>query len=909
MSTALDPTLQGLDACGCCEGTDAQTPAGVANRPGLGAVAYRAGTHATFLASMKAALSAAARPALRGLSARDDDFSVALLDAWATVADVLTFYNERIAAESWLRTATERRSVLELARSIGYELNPGVAAATWLAFTLEDAPGAPERVAVRPGTRVQSVPGPGELPQTFETTAALDARPGWNELVPRPTRPQDLGRGATGAWVRGTATLLEPGDAVLVVGDERLQAPGSERWDFRILREVAPDAAAGRTWLGWEPGLGHGLDGVEKPTVDPGTNPRLYAFRQRASLFGHNAPDYRLMPESARRMFEGLEPRDTPTARQWPGFEVAVTDDNEIDLDQPYPQLLPDSWMVLSRAGYQELYRIVRVREGARADFALSGKTARVQLDAREHLSWFGLRNTVAFIRSEELALAEEPIPEPVMGDRVELDRGILPLEPGRVVLVRGRRARVRLAAAAELHPATGTGTVPLSPGESLLLMAAPVPAPAATGSFHLRVRTAHGDEGTAAVPAGGWSYLPAAEEDEVAAEAAEVFETRTGDPEHTLVLLTRPLAGAFDRADARLPANVAPATHGEAVAERLGSGDGTREWQRFVLRQAPLTHVPDPSPRGGASTLEVRVGELAWTEVPTLHGRGPRDRVYTTRRQDDGATVVQFGDGRTGARLPTGRENVGAAYRKGIGRVGNVRAGQLSLLMTRELGLRSVGNPLPASGGTDPQEIEQARENAPLTVLTLDRIVSLRDYRDFARSFTGVAKAHAVWVWDGDRRGVLLTVAGPGGDAVPAGGPVQTGLLAAAASSGDAHVPVRVLSYVPLRFRLAATVRREPEHLAEAVLAAVEAALRERFSFAARGFGQRVALSEVAAAIQDVPGVRSVDVDLLYVGEASGFSSSLDAPVPRPGTRADAAAPAALLVLELRPGDVAVRD
>ena len=39
----------------------------------------------------------------------DDDFTIALLDAWATVADVLTFYQERIANESYLRTATERR--------------------------------------------------------------------------------------------------------------------------------------------------------------------------------------------------------------------------------------------------------------------------------------------------------------------------------------------------------------------------------------------------------------------------------------------------------------------------------------------------------------------------------------------------------------------------------------------------------------------------------------------------------------------------------------------------------------------------------------------------------------------------------------------------------------------------------
>ena len=57
--------------------------------------------------------------------------------------DVLAFYQERLANESFLRTATERRSILELARLIGYQPSPGVAASTWLAFTLQEAPGLP----------------------------------------------------------------------------------------------------------------------------------------------------------------------------------------------------------------------------------------------------------------------------------------------------------------------------------------------------------------------------------------------------------------------------------------------------------------------------------------------------------------------------------------------------------------------------------------------------------------------------------------------------------------------------------------------------------------------------------------------------------------------------------------------
>src|SRR5688500_18276849 len=107
--------------CGCCSGVTARTPLHVENRPGLSAIPYRVGTHADFLVSMIAALTDAGRPRLAGLTTRDrDDFSIALLDAWAVAADVLAFYSERLANESYLRTARERISLQELGRLIGF---------------------------------------------------------------------------------------------------------------------------------------------------------------------------------------------------------------------------------------------------------------------------------------------------------------------------------------------------------------------------------------------------------------------------------------------------------------------------------------------------------------------------------------------------------------------------------------------------------------------------------------------------------------------------------------------------------------------------------------------------------------------------------------------------------------------
>ena len=192
------------EACACDGGVTSLTPASLANLSGRSALAYRVGTHGSFTATMRAAL--ARQAALAGLTTRkEDDPSIALLDAWAAVLDVLTFYQERIANEGYIRTATEQRSVLELARAIGYELNPGVAASAFLAFTVDETEGSPAAVTLEAGTKVQSVPGQDELPQIFETTETFDARRDWNTLTPQAAERLEPRIGTTTISLQGTA--------------------------------------------------------------------------------------------------------------------------------------------------------------------------------------------------------------------------------------------------------------------------------------------------------------------------------------------------------------------------------------------------------------------------------------------------------------------------------------------------------------------------------------------------------------------------------------------------------------------------------------------------------------------------------------------------------------------------------
>ncbi len=387
-------------------------------------------------------------------------------------------------------------------------------------------------------------------------------------------------------------------------------------------------------------------------------------------------------------------------------------------------------------------------------------------------------------------------------------------------------------------------------------------------------------DRAVTALPAGRRLLLAGtdATTGEAVSEEVTLDHVESGGGASTLVLTTVP-AHSYLLASLAIHANVARATHGESVDEVLGGGNAGAPFQRFTLRQPPLTYVRNEHAEGGAaSTLDIRVNELLWQEVPSFYGRGPTDRVFVTHRDDEGSTAVLFGDGVNGARLPTGQENVRATYRKGTGLGGNVRTGQLSTLLTKPLGIKDAINPAPAVGGDDPEPRDAARDNAPLTVLTLDRVVSLRDYEDFARAYAGIAKALATWSWDGERRGVFVTVAGADGATVA--DDVIDLLAGSIRDKGDPHVPLRVASFRPATFTTAFHLATDPVFEKATVYASVVDGLRDAFGFRARAFGQPVALSDVIATIARVAGVVGVDVDTLARTDGVG-GSGLDDPLP----------------------------
>jgi hypothetical protein len=880
----------------------------------LSALSYRIGTHATFLETMQARLSSSDFPSLAKLTSREaDDAALALLDAWATVGDVLTFYQERIANEGYLRTATERRSVLELARLVGYQPRPGVAASVYLAYTID--PNYKEDTVIPAGSRSQSIPGPGESAQSFETSEDLKARAQWNNLRPRMKQPQteeSIHRGDdkwAHVYLKGISTNLKPNDPLLI--DFGTGPPV-----FHRVREVVPDAVADHTRVILQsPSVGglatttaarnkNRLDLIESLTLPPSIPPansrklvrnlneqfggkknddndgddndvsqrrktlntneasyatskvftpslretltsasanaqvtpsneiKIYALRVKASLFGHSAPrEPRYEPAT---ISSGGDEVHNPNAgnlqrQPWPEWVPAADEDAKVlFLDTDYDKILSGTPIVVEQMGAAAVvYSDIAVNALSRTAYGISGKTTKITLkqewwNPRPENDITPIRTTTVYAQSEELTLAEEPIVQPICGgtdDLIELDGFYEGLEAGRWVVVSGER---------ELD---GTSGVRFSELSML-----------ATVSQSVQMQS-----------------------QQISRDGDTTTPTRIplpGDKTHTFIKLAEPLAYCFERAAVTIYGNVVLATHGETRTESLGNGDGSKPLQQFILKQPPLTFVAAANPAGVDSTLKVYVNDVQWHESNTLLELSSKDRRFVTQTDDEGKTAVIFGNGREGARLPTGIENVRAVYRNGIGKGGNVKAEQISLLSTRPLGAKEVINPLPASGGADREGRDQARKNAPLAIMALDRLVSVQDYEDFARVFAGIGKARAAELSDGRRQIVHLTIAGADDIPIETHSDLYRNLTAALRRFGDPYQAFRIDLRELQLLVLSARVRIHPDYLWEKVEPRIRATLLDTFSFERRELGQDALLSEAISAMQHVTGVEYVDVD-----------------------------------------------
>ena len=836
------------------------------------------------------------------------------MDASSVVLDILTFYQERLANESYLRTATQLYSLNQLSRLIGYRPSPGVSASVYLAFNLSAAPGLPPNpttaaVSIPAGTTVQSVPAQGQTPQAFQTSAVILAKPDWNKLAVQTGTPWTPNSGDTSVYLQGTATQLNPGDAFVIVGDERAgsQATGSpsdptnNNWDVRIVSSVTPDPINGRTLVTWSEQLGGSGSSPAQ------ANPKFYALRQRAALFGYNAIKPIMLSHDVRHSLyhAGLLNKNWPPDWLFGQDDVTsqtLASERLVDLDNVYSKVVPGGWIALihptgdysrTPAGFVSLFAIEQVSTISRSDYSLSAKITRLLTDSNSATEsqltndYAATRTVTALAQSELLAAAEKPLDYPLYGTVIDLEAVRDDLAAIQAMAVTGANPQlvVKPGVTVTFNPYDGSGSVTLGPGATLTLMQPPptvfntdgsIPDwSGLTDSAPLVVADSIGRLGAAQAALSSLAVAPAPANAPVVQEAALVTSVSqipasqsagAITPARTRIVLAAPLLNCYDRTTTTLNANVGAATAGSPVTELLGSGAAATPNQSFTLKQGPLTYVQAQTPDGRASSLQVTVNGAAWTLVPTLYDQSPQAQVFTTTNLTGGKAMVVFGDGVEGSTLPTGQNNIIANFRVGIGAAGNVGAGSITTLVDRPVGVSGVTNPLPAMGGQDPQTVSQIQACAPMSVQTLGRAVSTTDYQNFAATFAGIAKATALWIPSGFYRGVFLTVAAAGGSALPPGNLTLGNLTASLRAFGNPAIAVSVVSFWETLFGLEADLAVDPAYSVDLVQAAVTALLNTTYSFPNRGFGQGVSGDELAALIQGVAGVVAVNVKAVRV-------------------------------------------
>ena len=199
-------------------------PRAIHNLPGLDTIEYRPGDYASFRQALLSGLPG--EQALgRWQPSAEGDLALQLLEWWAYLADVLTFYNERIANDSYLRTAQHSASVKRLVGLLGYRPRPALGATGKLSALLTGT----AEVAVPQGLPFQSKPGPDEEPQIFEVDAAAAASPpGVLEVDPLVDTLLD----GSSVLLAGVISSVKPFDELLLV---------EKSWE--------PTTTAGHAWV------------------------------------------------------------------------------------------------------------------------------------------------------------------------------------------------------------------------------------------------------------------------------------------------------------------------------------------------------------------------------------------------------------------------------------------------------------------------------------------------------------------------------------------------------------------------------------------------------------------------------------------------------------------------------------
>lgn len=807
------------------------------NRPALPRIGYRIGRYEDFVEAMLRHIDAAL-PLQAWTHREADDPAIALLQGAAIVGDILSFYQEHYANEAFLRTATWRDSVAELVRLTGYRLAPGLGGRASFAIELRGT----LPVTIRKGFPVkadlQDVPDPAE----FQTDAELIAWPQlgrfhlYRQRIPGAT----IAAGATTVELTAVggasdslslaAFELKPGDKLMLMPNEAMFSTSGTAYSTQQAAQLVTVTKVTQR-------LGRVLIELESGPAQAWAAP-VRAFRVGRGFrhFGHNAPPNFVTPladstgkitgsHSAATRFERYIYYGDSTF----GFGAGYTslDRTEMPLDVEAPDMAPGRRLIAqgtARFDGQPVavpFTVTKTIVGARG----------------RGLSWGNLVGAATVLTLNDQLLANGSVLNEIAD-------------------IRELRFHEVTSPQLTLRPPTGFASGAFANGTNAL--------------------TFYGTAAEARPLAGRRLFL---QHDDgrnvelVVTNAASAFASSSPAPRMWPLSFDRApkpfVKGDFDEETPRITVfgNLADATQGKAEREAvLGNGDATQAFQTFTLPKAPLTYflAGDATPPQRPE-LEVWINGRRWARVDALFGRGPKDEVYIVREDAEGRSHVQFGDGETGARLPTGLKNVVAVFRSGNGARGPVKPGATPSAPERPVGFDKVTLAGIVAGGAEAEDADKAREAAPGKVQSLGRIVSLRDHETETLSIPGVVTASAAWdLHEGVPAVRLSVLLAAGREAEFAA--VRQAVAHAQRCRGPNRHPV-IVQQALLRYVFCdVSYARDPSHPFDAVQAALRAALglagdaanarRGLFGLHARKLGAREYASRIEGVLQNVAGV-----------------------------------------------------
>ena len=696
------------------------------NRPALDRIAYRIGEYPDMVAAMIRHIDG--EVALSGWTHRGvDDPGIALLQGAAIVGDILTFYQDRYANEAFLRTAEWRESVAALVRLTGYRLTAGLGGHATLAIEVKgDRP-----ITIPAGFPFKTDLEGSDVSADFQTDSDLLAHPHlskFNLYRPRSyattisagvTTVEVDRAGGSSALAAIAALDLQPGDKILLMPDappwrSSSTASFTDQDSSQILKVKEVETVHDRTLVTFE------------TTVARGWSLPLRAYRLGRTFrhFGHAAPTtYTQSIKGAGDEITGTREKPTLFVRHTRDGHACANTSSSIDL--PGRMIPLDQEVTDLMVGGRIAIETRAMRDGTDKPFV----QVRTISKLRSTTLGFGSLNAATTLVTMNDALVTHTVN---VGDEADI-------RDYRVHEITSPEIRFRPKAGAS-GGGFGSGTDALAffgrRNEVRKLADRPL--------------TMQHDDGRV-------TELTCINE-------IGDFGGSPTDPRMWLLSFDAPpapfLRADFDEVTPNVTvfANTVTGSQGKAVPMiALGNGDARAVFQTFKLPK-PVTHLLSPgADPAEVPELTVYVNSRAVERVSAFYGQPGDALVYILRRDDEGAFHIQFGDGKTGARLPSGTGNVTATLRTGSGARGMLPDGVLPSAGSKIDGLGKLHIPAGVSGGADPEQAGNAKLAAPGRVQGLGRIVSLADYETELLSIPGVSRVRAAWDMSDGVPGVVL--------------------------------------------------------------------------------------------------------------------------------------------------------